>query len=277
MNWVDNVPVMPTNNYVFDVAPDSFNSMVLQNSSKGPVVMYYWSPNAGPCMMLLPRLVKLADDYSGRFLLTLLNCDQYKVFSKDQGVISIPTVQVYVRGEVAETIHGAYSERYFRDIIDKYIPGSGGLTIDRLSPQKHSQYRAKLNQAKQLVQTGNSLQAAVVLDTLPPEAMRDPEVELLSTHLDLIRTAELAPNIGVLKQILEDDPDDAVAIYQLAARHLVEDDYATALETLSRLLECSDDSMKAKSHRCILAIFAILGPTDPVTRRYRPKIMSVQH
>ena len=48
-------------------------------------------------MMLLPRLVKLADDYSGRFLLTLLNCDQYKTFSKEQGVISIPTVQIYVR------------------------------------------------------------------------------------------------------------------------------------------------------------------------------------
>ncbi len=237
--------------------------------------MYYWSPNAGPCMMLLPRLVKLADDYSGRFLLTLLNCDQYKAFSKDQGVISIPTVQVYVRGEVAETIHGAYSEGHFRDVIDKFVRGSEGITIGGLSPQKHSQYRAKLDQAKQLVQTGNCLQAAAVLDTLPAEAMRDPEVELLSTHLDLIRTAELAPNIGVLKRTLEGAPDDAVALYQLAACHLVEDD--TALETLSRLLEGSDDSMKAKSHRCMLAIFAILGPTDPVTQRYRPKIMSVRH
>jgi len=240
-------------------------------------VMYYWSPNAGLCMMLLPRLVKLADDYSGRFLLTLLNCDQYKVFSKDQGLISIPTARIYVRGEVAETIHGAQSERYFRDVIDKYVPGSEELAIGGLSSQEHSQYRSKLDQAKQLVNSENTLQAAEVLETLPPGAMRDPEIELLSTHLDLIRTAELAPNIGVLKQILEDDPDDAVAIYQLAARHLVEDDYDTALETLSRLLECSDDSMKAKSHRCILAIFAILGPTDPVTRRYRPKIMSVQH
>jgi thioredoxin-like negative regulator of GroEL len=142
--------------------------MVLQNSGKGPVTMYCWPSNAGPCMMLLPRLVKLAVAYSGRFLLTLLNCDQYKLFSKDQGVISIPTVQVYVR-------------------------------------------------------------------------------------------------------------DDAVALYQLAACHLVRDDYDTALETFSRLLECSNYSMKAKSHRCMLAIFAILGPTDPVTRRRRLKIMSVRH
>lgn len=268
---------MPKQSYVFDLGPESFNSMVLQNSTKGPVVVYYWSPNAGPCMMLLPRLVKLADDYSGRFLLTLLNCDQYKVFSKDQGVISIPTIQVYVRGEVAETIHGAYSERFFRDIIDKYIPGGEGLTMGGLSTQKHNQYRAKLDQAKQLVQTGNTLQATAVLDTLPAEAMRDPEIELLSTHLDLIRTAELAPNISVLKRSIENDPDYTTALYQLAACHLVEDDYDTALGTLSRLLECSDDSMKAKSHRCILAIFAILGPTHPVTQHYRSKIMNVQH
>jgi thioredoxin-like negative regulator of GroEL len=73
------------------------------------------------------------------------------------------------------------------------------------------------------------------------------------------------------------DPGDAFAMYQLAACHLVEDDYDTALQTLIRLLECSDDSMKAKSHRCILAIFAILGPTDPVTQRYRLKIIRIRH
>jgi putative thioredoxin len=239
MNWVDNVPVMPAQNYVFDVTPASFKSIVLENSSKGPAVMYYWSPNAGPCMMLLPRLVKLADDYSGRFLLTLLNCDQYKAFSKDQGVISIPAVQVYVRGEVAETIHGAYSERHFRDVIDKFVRGSEGITIGGLSPQKHSQYRAKLDQAKQLVQTGNCLQAAAVLDALPAEAMRDPEVELLSTHLDLIRTAELAPNIGVLKRTLEGASDDAVALYQ--QRHILSND--GACHATSRQKHCASAAL----------------------------------
>lgn len=277
MSWVDNAPVMPERNYIFDVAPESFNAMVLQNSSKGPVVVYYWSPNAGPCMMLLPRLVKLADDYSGRFLLTLLNCDQYKVFSKDQGVISIPTVQVYIRGKVTETIHGAYSERYFRDVIDKFVAGNEGLATGGLSTQEHNQIRAKLDQAKRLVRAGDTLQAAAVLDTLPAEATRDPEIELLSTHLDLIRTAELAPKIGELRRSIENDPDDAAALYQLAARHLVEDDYDAALEILSRLFECHDDSIKAKSHRSILAIFAILGPTNSVTQRYRPRIMGAQH
>jgi len=74
-------------NHIFDVTPASFSSMVLQSSGKGPVPVCYWSPNAGPCMMLLPRPVKLANDYPGRLLLCLLDSDQHKASSKDRGVI----------------------------------------------------------------------------------------------------------------------------------------------------------------------------------------------
>lgn len=40
--------------------PANFPRLLLENSARGPVPVYYWSPQAGPCLMLLPRLTQLA-------------------------------------------------------------------------------------------------------------------------------------------------------------------------------------------------------------------------
>ena len=62
--------------HVFDATAELFPRLVLENSEKGPVLVNYWSPRAGPCMMLMPRLVRLAGEFGGRFLLVMLNTDE---------------------------------------------------------------------------------------------------------------------------------------------------------------------------------------------------------
>ena len=66
---------MPSSRFVFDASRENFNQLVLGNSDKGPVLVYFWTPTAGPCMMLMPRLVQLAAEYGGKFLLVLVNTD----------------------------------------------------------------------------------------------------------------------------------------------------------------------------------------------------------
>ena len=68
-------PISPPS-YITDCTRENFSQRVLANSAKGPVLVNYWSPRAGPCLMLLPRLVKLAGEFSGRFLLVLVNTDE---------------------------------------------------------------------------------------------------------------------------------------------------------------------------------------------------------
>ena len=96
--------------YVFDATADNFRALVLANSRKGPVVVNYWSPQAGPCRMLMPRLLRLAEEFRGRFLLVRLNTDDLGRLARDQGVTSIPTTKVYRHGKVVDTLHGAESE-----------------------------------------------------------------------------------------------------------------------------------------------------------------------
>ena len=51
---------MNLSRHTFDARPDNFAQLVLGNSDKGPVLVHFWTPKAAPCMLLMPRLVKLA-------------------------------------------------------------------------------------------------------------------------------------------------------------------------------------------------------------------------
>lgn len=260
---------MTGQNYIFDITPQAFNSMVLENSMKGPVLLYHWSKNAGPCMKLLPRLVKLTDEYGGQFLLMLLDTERFKKFSNDQGVISIPTVQVYVRGEITDTIHGAYSEKHFREAIEKTLARPRHAITSESSTNERAEFRVKLDAAKRWVENGDVLKAITLLDTLPTQAMQDPEIELLYTHLDLIRIAQLAPQLKTLEKNIIEHPDDTEIKFKLVARYLVNDEFDAALKMLSSLHTAENHRVKSRALRTTRAIFALLGEPHPLVKKYQ--------
>ena len=66
--------------------------------------MYFWAPGAGPCVALTPRLVRLATEYAGRFLLVMVNTDDLGRIARDYGVTSRPTLKLFVGGRVIETL-----------------------------------------------------------------------------------------------------------------------------------------------------------------------------
>ena len=69
--------------YVFDASRENFDGLVLGNSARGLVLVHFWSPKAGPCMVLMPRLVKLATEYGGKFLLVMLNTDELGALARE--------------------------------------------------------------------------------------------------------------------------------------------------------------------------------------------------
>ncbi len=149
---------MQNPNHTVDVIPDTFNALVLQNSKRGPVVTFFWSAEAGPCMMLLPKLTKLVDDYGGKFLLTLLNATDHKRFAVELGVTSIPSVGIFPKGQLVETIQGVFSESQFRDSLNHYLPSFSKGTVSARSSGDgpHEAWRLTLDRAKQLLGRGHS-------------------------------------------------------------------------------------------------------------------------
>jgi putative thioredoxin len=274
--------------YVFDASAENFNRLVLENSYKGPVLVHFWTPKAGPCFILMPRLVKLAAEYGGKFLLVMLNADELPELARRFSVNSVPTVKFFWRGEVAHTIHGADPDSSFRAVLDRFIAGDANrahaLGVAAWQSGKVEQARMLLanaalaepdnlaiprDLAKLLWAEGDGEQALKLLDSLPPEARTDAMIAPLYAHLSLAETARLAPPLAEIDARIADDAGDLDAHYQRAALLLATDDFGGAMEELLLIARTDRGYRHDIGRVSLLALFDLLGSAHPLTRQYR--------
>lgn len=282
--------------YVFDASAENFNRLVLENSHKGPVLVHFWTPKAGPCFILMPRLVKLAAEYGGKFLLVMLNTDDLPELARRFGVNSVPTVKFFWRGEVAHTIHGAEPDSSFREVLDRFIAGDANrahaLGVAAWQSGNVAQARMLLanaamaepdnlaiprDLAKLLWAEGEGAQALTLLNSLPPDARAEPEIARLHAHLSLVETARLAPPLAELDARLAHDSNDLDARYQRAAVLLAADDFSGALEELLFIARTDRGFRHDIGRISLLALFDLLGSAHPLTRQYRQALSEALH
>ena len=282
--------------YVFDASAENFNRLVLENSHKGPVLVHFWTPKPGPCFILMPRLVKLAAEYGGKFLLVMLNADELPELARRFDVNSVPTVKFFWRGEVAHTIHGADPDSSFREVLDRFIAGDANrahaLGVAAWQAGNVQQARMLLanaamaepenlaiprDLAKLLWAEGEGEQALKLLDSLPPEARADAAIAPLYAHLNLAEAARRAPPLDDLNGRITQNPDDLDARSQRAAVLLAADDLSGAMEQLLAITRTDRGFRHDIGRTSLLALFDLLGSVHPLTRQYRQALSESLH
>jgi putative thioredoxin len=272
--------------YVFDATAENFPRLVLENSGRGPVLVNYWSPRAGPCMMLMPRLVRLATEFGGRFLLVMLNTDELGRLAREHGVVSLPTIKIFRHGRAVDTLHGAESEDVLRNFIHKQLADNTiharGDTTGAVRLAAEAAMADPLNTdiplelARLLVLQGRYAQADDLLQALP-EATRDtPELRRFATHVAFLRTARAAPPTEELRRAIADDPDNLEARYQLSAVHLVANDYESAMQQLLEIATRGRGARRDTARDGLQALFELLGDDERVVR-YRLLLQTTLH
>lgn len=282
--------------YVFDATADNFAQLVLGNSERGLVLVHFWSPRAGPCMVLMPRLVRLAGEYGGRLLLVMANTDELGRIAREWGVTSVPTVKFFRSGRVVHTIHGAESDASFRAAIDPLLARpSDALHAEAVAlfgqGQAERAYallaqaalddpdnpRLPVDLAKLMTLNGEHQRAYDFLDALPPPAASRPEAEQLLIHLTFLLAAQGAPEASALRARILADPDDLEARLQHAAQRLFADDYPAALDELLEITRRDRGYRRDLGRRAILAVLGLPGVPQDLVSAYRLRLAEALH
>ena len=83
---------------------DNFEKEVLK--SEIPVLVDFWATWCGPCKMLAPTIAKIAEENSGVIKVCKLDVDEEPEIAAKYGISSIPTLKVFVNGEVVNSSVG---------------------------------------------------------------------------------------------------------------------------------------------------------------------------
>jgi len=93
--------------------------------SDTPVLVDFWAPWCGPCLMMAPVLKKIAEEQAGRLRVVSLNSDENPVTTRERMVLATPTLQLYVAGQQVMQIVGARSKSTLNRELSSHLEATG--------------------------------------------------------------------------------------------------------------------------------------------------------
>ena len=280
--------------FVLEVTEQSFQQSVLDNSHRVPVLVDFWAEWCGPCQMQLPILLKLAEEYEGKFLLAKINTDQERGLAGQFGIRSIPNMKLFLNGEVAEDILGAQTESVLRATLEHYIEresdkirkqalevAAAGNTERALeilhgaATDDPDNTRIKLDLAYLEIKQGHLDKARTAIETLPRDARDEADAKRVIALLEIAQGIESDLSEKELVQRIANDEGDMQARLALAGRYALAERYESAMDQYLEIIRRDRDFNEDAGRKGMLAMFELLCNEGELVSRYRRQMSNL--
>jgi len=291
---------------ITETTMQTFGAEVIEASQTRPVIVDFWSGRSGPSQQLTPALKTAVTAAGGAVALAMVNADENPQICAQLQIKSLPTVLAFWQGQPVDGFQGAVPPAQLKEFIDKLAAmGGAGTGDDPLA--------AALAQAEELMTAGETVpaaqlyqqilghdptngraivgmaeaalkmnevdQAREIIAMLTEESRSDTalkdRIERVEANLELAAQAENAGDIEPLLKMVEADPQNYQARFDLALAYQAAGDMNAAADALLAIVmrdrEWNDDG--AREH--LLKLFEAAGPADPFTQKYRRRLSSV--
>jgi thioredoxin 2 len=86
-----------------------------------PLLVDFWAPWCGPCLMVAPEVNKLAALSAGELIVAKVNTEAQQAIAGNMGIRSIPTFAVFVGGREVQRTSGGSSATQLRDFARRAV------------------------------------------------------------------------------------------------------------------------------------------------------------
>ncbi|MHA3842280.1 tetratricopeptide repeat protein [Sphingomonas aestuarii] len=285
-------------------AVDQFRKDVVEPSMTHLVILDFWAEWCGPCKALTPTLEKVAADYADKgVVLAKVNVDENKFIAAQFQIRSIPTVYAMFQGQPVADLTQARTESQLKTMLDqilKQIPlespaaqaeadiepliamgeealaqgdGDRALSIfSQIAEMAPDNPAVHAGTVRALVSLDRTDEAQQLLDALPEDVTKAPEIDRARSALALATTAQPVGDLAALEAEVAANPADMDARMKLADGQMAAGNRDAAADTLLALIAEDRDWNEAAARARLLQIFEVVGLEDPWVSAQRRRL-----
>jgi len=285
---------------------ERFERDVVAPSMNALVILDFWAEWCGPCKQLSPTLDKVAADYAGKGVkLAKIDVDKDKLIAAQFRTQSIPTVYAIYRGQPVADLTNYRTEGQLKKAIDQLlaqlkVEGEGAAAEAEIEPlvamgeqilsegdaprainvfrqiQEMAPERPDVigGLARALIANGEIEEARALVESVPEDIRKKPEVARASAALELASATPTA-DTAALDSRLAVNPDDHEARFELAGAKMATGDRDGASDALLELIRRDRDWNEGAARARFLQLLEAQGLADPWSREQRRKLSAV--
>jgi putative thioredoxin len=280
---------------MLDTTQEQFSRDVIDASHDVPVLVDFWAPWCGPCRTLSPLLAAVETERQGRLRVVKVNVDENQELAARFGVRSIPFVVAFVAGEAVDSFVGVLPADALRQFVDRLLPDpaetqrrkaaellQGGDVAGAASALRAalaldaSRDRTRLDLAQLLLErsseAGRFAEAADCLAGVSPAGRLESRFVALNTQLQSQSRAAELPAVEVLRQRIDEAPDDLQARLDLANALVARHDYEPALEQLLAIVDHDRAFGDDIGRRLMLSVFDLAAGEPQLVSSFRRRL-----
>jgi putative thioredoxin len=289
-------------------SPAEFDKLCVQASATpppvgGPVILDFYADWCQPCKQLTPKLTRLVQGAQGAVRLAKINVDALPELAQALQVASLPTVMLLHKGKLVDSFQGDVPDAQIKQFVEKAIGLAGGAGAAGPAALKEAAALLEAGDVPaatqlfaellQLPEMGASARAGLALCALKDDNLaiaQDMIAEIHKSHakdlnlpdvrkaISTVNLAAEAPDVSggrtpaQLAALLEADPKDHDARFELAQTLLAEGDQEAAIDHLLLIVR-RDKTWEGGKHReLLLKLFDALGNDHDLTKKGRRKL-----